>query len=82
MQTQQPISLALNRAFVGQRLKVLIEGAGEGISIGRSYRDAPQVDGLVVVKGEIPAGEMVTVRITNADVYDLNAVPDPPFPLP
>ncbi len=71
MERQQAISLASNEAFVGRDLKVLIEGAGEGISIGRSYRDAPQVDGLVLVKGEIAAGEMISVRITGATVYDL-----------
>jgi ribosomal protein S12 methylthiotransferase len=71
MEKQQAISLSSNEAFVGRNLKVLIEGAGEGISIGRSYRDAPQVDGLVLVKGEIDAGKMVTVRITGATVYDL-----------
>jgi ribosomal protein S12 methylthiotransferase len=73
MGKQQGISLARNEAFVGRDLKVLIEGAGEGISIGRSYRDAPQVDGLVLVKGEIETGKMVTVRITGATVYDLEA---------
>jgi ribosomal protein S12 methylthiotransferase len=71
METQQPISLQLNQAFVGRNLDVLIEGAGEGISIGRSYRDAPKVDGLVLVKGEIPAGQLVPVRINSAMVYDL-----------
>jgi ribosomal protein S12 methylthiotransferase len=69
---QQEISLVRNREFVGKELDVLIEGAGEGISIGRSYRDAPQVDGLVLVRGEIPAGKMVRVRIDSADVYDLS----------
>ncbi|MBI4180368.1 MAG: 30S ribosomal protein S12 methylthiotransferase RimO, partial [Chloroflexi bacterium] len=50
MEKQQPISLELNRAFVGHSLDVLIEGVGQGISIGRSYRDAPEIDGLVLVK--------------------------------
>ncbi len=71
MEKQQAISLASNEAFVGRDLKVLFDGAGQGISIGRSYRDAPQVDGLVLVKGEIAAGEMISVRITGATVYDL-----------
>ncbi len=76
MEKQQPISLERNRTFVGRKLDVLIEGAGEGISIGRSYRDAPKVDGLVLVKGEIPAGKMVSVRIDNAMVYDLGGIAD------
>jgi ribosomal protein S12 methylthiotransferase len=76
MEKQQQISLELNRAFVGRNLDVLIEGAGEGISIGRSYRDAPKVDGLVLVKGDIPAGKIIPVRINNAMVYDLSGIAD------
>ena len=71
MEKQQQISLERNQSFVGRNLQVLMEGAGDGISIGRSYRDAPQVDGLVLVKGEIAAGEMIMVHITGATVYDL-----------
>jgi ribosomal protein S12 methylthiotransferase len=56
MAAQQPISLAKNRALVGQVLDVLIEGQGDGLSVGRSYRDAPEIDGLVLVQGEVPVG--------------------------
>ncbi len=77
MEKQQQISLEINQAFVGRNLDVLIEGAGQGISIGRSYRDAPEVDGLVLVKGEIPAGRMVSVAISNATVYDLSGAASP-----
>ena len=56
---------------------MLIEGVGQGISIGRSYRDAPEIDGLVLVKGEIPAGQIIPVRITGATVYDLSGVASP-----
>jgi ribosomal protein S12 methylthiotransferase len=44
------------------------------ISLGRSYRDAPEIDGYVLVEGELPIGEIVPVRITGATVYDLVAV--------
>jgi ribosomal protein S12 methylthiotransferase len=71
MAAQQPISLAKNRALVGRTLDVLIEGQNEGLSIGRSYRDAPEVDGLVLVQAELPLGEIVPVRITAALEYDL-----------
>ncbi|MDD5287910.1 MAG: 30S ribosomal protein S12 methylthiotransferase RimO [Dehalococcoidales bacterium] len=71
MEKQQKISLERNRAFIGHRLDVLIEGTGQGISMGRSYRDAPEIDGLVMVKDEIPAGQLIPVRISNAMVYDL-----------
>jgi ribosomal protein S12 methylthiotransferase len=74
MEKQQQISLKHNQAFIGRNLDVLIEGVGQGISIGRSYRDAPKVDGLVLVKGEIPAGKIISVSINNAMVYDLSGV--------
>ncbi len=74
MQLQQEISLAKNRALVGQTLDVLIEGQGDGISVGRSYRDAPEIDGLVLVQEELPVGELVPIRITGALEYDLYGV--------
>jgi ribosomal protein S12 methylthiotransferase len=45
--------------------------------VGRSYRDAPEIDGLVIVKGELPVGEMVPMRITGAMEYDLVGEPVP-----
>jgi ribosomal protein S12 methylthiotransferase len=42
--------------------------------LGRSYRDAPEIDGLVILEEEIHAGEMVQVRITGALEYDLSGV--------
>lgn len=74
MQLQQGISLAKNRALVGRTLDVLIEGQGDGISVGRSYRDAPEIDGLVLVEEELPVGELVPIRITGALEYDLYGV--------
>jgi len=81
MEKQQPISLERNRAFIGRNLDVLFEGVGQGVSLGRSYRDAPEIDGIVLVEGEIPAGRMATVRITSASVYDLGGVAGPPVTL-
>jgi ribosomal protein S12 methylthiotransferase len=71
MALQQGISLRKNKQFIGQDLQVLIEGLGDGISVGRSYRDAPEVDGIVVVQGELPVNEFASVRITEALEYDL-----------
>ena len=45
MELQQAISLERNQALVGKTLDVLIEGQGDGLSIGRTYRDAPEIDG-------------------------------------
>jgi len=77
MEKQQQISFERNRMFIGRNLDVLIEGVGQGISIGRSYRDAPEIDGLVFVKGEIPAGQIISVSINNAMIYDLSGVASP-----
>lgn len=72
METQQPISLRKNQALVGQTLDVLIEGRGDGLTVGRTYRDAPEIDGLVVIENEtLPVGEFVPIKITGAMEYDL-----------
>lgn len=75
MALQQQISLERNQAQVGRTLPVLVEGYGDGISVGRSYRDAPEIDGLVFVPGELPLGEIVPVRIDGAMTYDLTGYP-------
>ncbi|MDA1330016.1 MAG: 30S ribosomal protein S12 methylthiotransferase RimO [Chloroflexi bacterium] len=78
MTLQQKISLEKNQALVGETLDVLIEGHGEvedsgdPIAVGRSYRDAPEIDGLVFVEGQPPVGEIVPVHITGALPYDLS----------
>jgi ribosomal protein S12 methylthiotransferase len=79
MEVQQPISLTINQSFVGHTLDVLVEGCGDGISLGRSYRDAPEIDGMVVVEGELPVGEIVPVRITGAMTYDLSGTAEVDF---
>lgn len=77
MEKQQLISLERNQEFIGHTLDVLIEGVGHGISVGRSYRDAPEIDGLVLVKGKIPAGQIFPVHINSASVYDLSGMSNP-----
>jgi ribosomal protein S12 methylthiotransferase len=85
MEHQQAISLAQNEAQVGRTLDVLVEGQGEveyegeqeaaTISIGRSYRDAPEIDGLVLIEDTIEPGRIVRIEITGAIEYDLIGVP-------
>ena len=83
MERQQAISLRKNQAQVGKMLEILIEGEGEieesgvPLLLGRSYRDAPEVDGLVLVPGlsGVPAGEMIEVYINGAMEYDLVGEP-------
>jgi ribosomal protein S12 methylthiotransferase len=71
MAKQQQISLSKNQKQVGKTLLTLIEGQNDDLSVGRTYRDAPEVDGLVIIEGTVPAGEMVPVKITGAMEYDL-----------
>jgi ribosomal protein S12 methylthiotransferase len=74
MELQQNISLQVNQSYVGKTLDVLIEGFDNGISIGRSYRDAPEIDGMVLVEGKAKVGDIVPVRISGAMAYDLTGV--------
>ena len=71
MAAQQNISLQINQSFVGKTLDVLVEGFDKGLTIGRSYRDAPEIDGLVLAEGQAQVGEMVKVKISGALAYDL-----------
>ncbi len=72
METQQQISLELNQAQIGKTLDVLIEGLGdiegtdEKIAVGRTYRDAPEIDGVVLVEGQPEVGSIIPVEISNA----------------
>lgn len=74
MALQEKISLRNNQAQVGREMDILIEGVGDGISIGRSYRDAPEIDGLVIMDGEVKMGGFTRVKVTGAMAHDLTAV--------
>lgn len=74
MRLQQKISAKKNAEFVGKQMEVLVEGRTEDGSAlyGRSYRDAPEIDGLVYVReSDANPGDFVTVTITEATEYDL-----------
>jgi ribosomal protein S12 methylthiotransferase len=79
MELQQGISMQINQSYVGRTLDVLVEGKDKGISIGRSYRDAPEIDGMVFIEGEARVGSIVPVKISGAMAYDLTGtvVPEP-----
>ncbi|MBQ7446936.1 MAG: 30S ribosomal protein S12 methylthiotransferase RimO [Eubacterium sp.] len=78
MALQQEVILDANEARIGEHLEVMIEGElpREGVYIGRSYRDAPDVDGYVFVQNDRPlvSGDFVRVRISGAWEYDLLGV--------
>ncbi len=73
MELQQGISLEINQSLVGRTLDVLVEGRDKDFLIGRSYRDAPEIDGLVFVEGHAAIGQIVRTKITGAMAYDLTA---------
>jgi len=75
MEVQQGISRAHQRAMVGRRLEVLVEGRAEEtehLLAGRHAQQAPEIDGLTYLNdGVAYPGEMVTVEVTDASAYDL-----------
>ena len=78
MSMQSLISQELNEALEGTELEVLIENRDEEVNqvvAGRSYRDAPEVDGLVYIEndGRSKAGDLVRVKVLAGFVYDIAA---------
>lgn len=75
MELQQEVSLDKNLEMVGKSYKVIIEGYSpeDDVYVGRTYKDAPNVDGLVFVNCdyELISGTIVDVVITEAGPYDL-----------
>ena len=75
MALQQEISAEISASFVGRTLRVLVEGRmpEDDVYVGRSYRDAPDVDGYVFFTADrdIMSGEFVEVSITGSSEYDL-----------
>ncbi|MBQ2288119.1 MAG: 30S ribosomal protein S12 methylthiotransferase RimO [Lachnospiraceae bacterium] len=75
MLLQQEISAEKTANMVGKTLEVLVEGRipEEGVYVGRTYRDAPEVDGYIFLNAEedIISGDFVTAKVTGADEYDL-----------
>ena len=78
MELQQEISYEKNQQMIGSTQKVLIEGylVDDDVYVGRTYRDAPGVDGIVFVSApyELISGSSVDVKITEANEYDLTGV--------
>lgn len=77
MELQRDISLKRNRSLVGTRMDVLAESIQGKTVVGRSYRDAPDIDGLVYISDadQVRPGDFTSVVVTEARDYDLIAVP-------
>jgi ribosomal protein S12 methylthiotransferase len=77
MTAQQEVAFEFNRSFVGRTMEVLIDGAADdepGLWVGRTYADAPDVDGQVFVAGSgLAAGDLLPCSIVDTDGYDLMA---------
>ena len=81
MELQREISLEYNRSRIGTETRVIVDDltssfaglTGESLAICRSEFESPEVDGEILVKGAgaVKAGEMIRVRITAAEEYDL-----------
>lgn len=75
MKMQQQIAFEKAKEMIGKKLEVLIEGKlpEDGVFIGRTYKDAPNVDGMIFVNSdrELVTGDIVTVGITDFHEYDL-----------
>jgi ribosomal protein S12 methylthiotransferase len=79
MTVQQEISRSLNEALVGQTMTILVEGEtgrSDYSFYGRTYRDAPQIDGIAYLAGTgLQPGTFIRTVITGADTYDLYGRP-------
>ena len=75
MEAQAQVSLEGNRGLIGREVEVLVEsqGPGPGCLRGRIATQAPEIDGMVVLRGEAEPGEFVRARIEKAFTYDLHA---------
>ena len=75
MLLQQEISYEQDEKLIGTEMEVLVEGYlfEDDVYVGRTYRDAPKVDGSVFIRAEeeIISGDFVKVKITGAQEYDL-----------
>jgi ribosomal protein S12 methylthiotransferase len=68
---QDGITAARRDALIGSTVEVLVDQLG----IGRSHREAPEIDGIVNIPHDLPVGSLAKVRITGAAGPDLDAVP-------
>ena len=76
MSLQSRISEEVNRELEGQTIEVLVEGRDQeqnNIAVGRSYREAPDVDGQVYIEGDATSqpGDIVRVRVLQGFTYDV-----------
>jgi ribosomal protein S12 methylthiotransferase len=72
---QAEISEEKNQAFIGKTLNILVDEAGETVSVGRTEFDSPEVDQIVHIKGVVEKGEFCKVQIENSNEFELIGTP-------
>lgn len=72
LEVQQRVKAKTMNRHIGRELDLLVEGAipSKGEVFGRTYLDAPEVDGVTYANGHAEPGDWVKVKITKADIYD------------
>jgi ribosomal protein S12 methylthiotransferase len=71
-EVQEPITAASRDALVGHEVEVLVDAPG----VGRSHREAPEIDGIVRIGQHLPVGEIRTVQVTASQGVDVVAEAD------
>lgn len=75
MEAEQDVIFNQNESLIGKKLRVLVDGylPEDGVYVGRTYRDAPEIDGCIFFAApyEIVSGTMLTLMVTDARGYDL-----------
>ena len=77
MEIQQNVSRELNEKMIGKQIDCIVEAiASDGIIAARTYKDAPEVDGLIYIETDkdITPGDIINVKVTEAVEYDLKGV--------
>jgi len=72
MKAQREISLKKNQSLIGQEIEVLVETLDDSQRpIGRAPFQAPEIDGLCIIKGKASPGTIIRAKVIEADPYDL-----------
>ncbi len=84
-EVQEPITVTSRVALIGSTIDVLVDGVDEdGAAVGRSFREAPEIDGVVRISsaGLVRAGEIVTAEVRDVEGPDVEAIAIPVGAIP
>ena len=71
MALQQKINFEKNKDLVNTKQKVLIDVVKDGMSLGRTFRDSPQIDNYVKIHQNLEIGKFYNIHVTSSEEYDL-----------